>query len=175
MAAIQTAVAATMTRAFAGMLSDSSRIKDVRSYVNAEASANMIPGRMVKQGATDDACLLPTAATVLLGVVVHSHAYARDIETDDLTGGIKPKMTVGVLNKGRIWVEVDEAVAPGNAVRVRITSAGGGQGTFRKTAGAGLTVNLSAFATWRTSTTGAGIAELEIDMTSAAALATADA
>lgn len=167
MAAPQTSVSLRPLRGFAGMLSDTTMLKDVRSYVNAEVSAELPFGIMVKQGATDDACLLPTAITGLLGIVVHSHAYEKDVELGDT--GLKPTITVGVLGVGRVWVTVDEAVAPGNAVRVRITAAGGGQGTFRKTAGAGLTVDISAWARWRTSTTGAGIAELELDATSAAA------
>src|SRR5262252_5527883 len=105
MAAPQTTVAATMTRGFPGMMVDTSDVKSTRSYVSAESSAEIPFGQMLKQGSTDDTALRLTAATdvnKLIGILVHSHAYAQDQELG--TTGLKPKTTLGVLDKGVIWV-----------------------------------------------------------------------
>jgi hypothetical protein len=166
----QTAVASSMTRAFAGMLGDSSYVKNVRSYVSEESSAEIPFGVAVFRGTSNEelGCLLASStaaamAAAMLGVVVHSHAYDKPLEVGDT--GIKPKMTVGVLTHGRIWVPVEDAVDPGDAVRVRIVVTGNEvKGAFRAAQDSADCVNISAFARWLTVTTGAGIALLELDM-----------
>jgi len=128
---------------------------------------------MVKQGTGDDVCLRLSAGTdKLIGIVVHSHAYEKDIELGD--SGLKPKVTVGVLARGKIWVDVEEAVAVTDAVRVFVSDTGHVAGKFGKTADAGKSLDISKFARWLTSTTGAGIAQVEVDMTGRSQ-ATADA
>lgn len=159
----QTSVSITPSVAFAGMVGDSELTKNARSYVSAEASAEIQFGIMVKQGTGDDQCLLPTATTdKFVGVTLHSHAYDKDTELGTL--GLKPKVAVNALQQGTVWVVVDEAVSPADAVRVRVTSAGGAVGTFRKTAVGGQSVNISGFARWLSTTTGAGLALLQLDM-----------
>jgi hypothetical protein len=173
MAAQQTSVVA-MTPGFAGMLADTGE-KDVRSYVSEEASAEIPFGQLVKQGSADTGCLRLSAGTDVnkfLGVVVHSHAYEKDIEVG--TSGIKPKMTVGVLFEGTVWVSVSEAVGPTDPVRVFIDDTGHVAGTFCKTASATHTVLISAWARFLTSTTGAGLVQLKIDTTGSVS-STADA
>lgn len=158
------------TPAFAGMLADS-KFSDIVSYIQAEASAEIPFGSMVKHGTLDgDAKALAATSDKLAGIVVHAHNYAKDTELG--TTGLKPKAQLNVLRSGRIWVAVEEAVAVGGAVRTRAV-APGTLGVFRTTADAGKSIDISKFARFLTSTSGAGFALLEIDM-SGAANATAD-
>jgi len=172
----QTSVTA-LTRGYAGMLVDTSYHKNTRSYVSEESSAEIPFGVMVVQGTADNQALLPHTSAAdneqkLLGIVQHSHAYAKDQELGD--DGLKPKVTMGVLTHGRILVPVEEDVAPGDAVRVRVVVSGAEQaGAFRTAADGTDCIDISSFARWTASGTAAGVAELEIDMTNRAG-ATAD-
>jgi hypothetical protein len=155
------------TAAFAGMLADGSD-NEVSSYVQAEASAEVAFGRMVKHGTLDTDALILTAGTnKLAGIVTHAHNYAKDTELGST--GLKPKAQLNILRKGRVWVAVEEAVAVGGAVRVRHTASGGNTavGGFATTAEAAKTMDISKFARYLTSTTAAGFALLEIDMVGA--------
>jgi hypothetical protein len=145
-------------------------INEIDSFVNAEASAEIPFGVMVCQGATDKAALkLNTSAAamagdVLLGVVVHSHAYAVSGELG--TTGLKPGVIMSVLRKGRVYVQVEEAVTPASAVKVRAVAAGAEvAGAFRDTADSTDCVDCSSFCRYRTTAAAAGFAELELDMT----------
>lgn len=169
MAFPQTSVSVKQTKAFAGMLVDASACV-VDSFVSEESSAEIPFGVMVCQGSADNgAKLLNTsaaamAADVMVGVVVHSHAYQKTNELG--TSGLKPKATLGVLRRGIVWVTVEEAVTPASAVKVRAVAGGSEQaGAFRDTADSTDCVDISSFARYRT-TAGAGeLAQLEIDMT----------
>lgn len=154
----QTSVSDNPAVGFAGMLVDSSE-SDVASYVSEEAAAEIPFGVMVQQGTADTQALLIAAqADVPIGVVVHSHAYAKDDELGDT--GLKPDVTLGILKRGVIWVTAIDAVTP--ADDVRYTEAGGG---FLTTAAGGVTVDCSTFARFLT-TAGVGeLVQLEIDMT----------
>lgn len=168
----QTSVTVRPTQAFIGMLGDTAYSKNAEAYVNSEASAEIAWGFMVKQGATDTSALLLSAGTdvdKLIGIVAYSQAYDKPNELG--AWGLLPKITMGVLKKGQIWVPVDEAVTPASPVRVRNnTNAGAngtllGPGSFRTTASAGNTILCSSFMRFKTTTTGAGIALVEFDMT----------
>lgn len=173
-----------MTGAFAGMLADT-KDHETDSYVNEEASAEMRFGIMVKEGvgtpkAYTRGALYLTAGTdvnKLAGIVRHSHSYNLDNELGTI--GLKPKATLGVLKRGKIYVEVDEAVTPTSPVRVRCTTNAGavgaanGPGTFRTTASATHTILCDKFAKFAGITTGAGVVELSINMTGSGS-ATAD-
>lgn len=160
----QTSVADAMTRAFQGMLADSAN-HTIESMTSEEASAEVPFGVMVKQGTSDTQFLKLTAITdKLVGIVVHSHAYDKPNELGDT--GLKPKVTAGILRIGRIWVPVEEAVTPASSVLVRAVVAGAEvAGAFRDTADASDLIDISHIARYRTTTTGAGIALLEINMT----------
>jgi hypothetical protein len=157
------------------MPGDASGHKNVRSYVSEESSAEIPFGVMVVEG-TDGAtqALLPhTSAAaseqIMLGVVQHSHYYAKDIELGDV--GLKPGATLGVRTHGTILVLIEENVAIGDDVRVRVVATGDEQaGAFRTTADdTSDCVDISAFARWVSAGTAAeGFAELEIDMTNRA-------
>ncbi len=176
MTAQQTSVTATMATAFAGMLADSNDMKRASSKVSEEASAEIPFGVMLCRGTDKDngALLLNTSAaamaSAMVGVVVHDHAYAKDVELGDT--GLKPKVSLNVLTHGRIYVQPEETVHPGDAVRVRAVATGDEVfGTFRTTADAADTVNITSFARWVTSGTSSTPAVLELDMTYALGVA----
>lgn len=162
----------TQAEGFPGLLVDL-RDRNIESKVSEEASAEIPFGVMVKRGTAREQVKLMTAITNLCaGIVVHQQ-YARDIEVG--TTGIKPKVSIGALQQGCIWVYSEEAVTPALAVRVRAIAAGAEiAGSFRVTADANDCIDLSKLARWRNVTTGAGIAQLEIDMNNIA-LAVPDA
>lgn len=162
----QTSVSDNPSVAYPGMLGDSGN-KSVDSFINGEASAEIPFGTLVSQGTLDNEALIPAASgdgVKAVGVVLHSHAYNKDNELG--TSGLKPEVTMNVLNKGRVWVVIDENVTPASAVRARYTAVGGGKGSFRASASAGNTVDLSKCARWigtHLAATGYGL--LEIDLT----------
>lgn len=147
----QTAVITSMVAGFPGVVADDSFLKDVLSYVNAEAALQMPFGTVVMQGTNDNDALTLTAGNVakILGIVAYSAAYQKNNELGtvvDANGrlGLVPGTNTGVLKRGRMWVKVEEAVTPASTVRVRCTNAGLGTGTFRTTsAGGGLSMVLT--------------------------------
>ncbi len=157
----QLSVASETNRGFPGMIADSGLNKDVRSYASGEASVEIPFGVMVAQGDTDDKCISAEGKGIadFVGVVVHSNAYARPQEHGEV--GLKPKTTIGAMVKGTIWVPVEDAIAIGDPVYVRVTAAAEKTvGAFSGTAG----VDISVCARWVTSTTGAGVAQLKFDI-----------
>ena len=93
------------------------------------------------------------------GISVHTHA----IESEFPGGGVTPASykdedAMSIMRKGRIAVQVEEAVTPDDAVFVRFASGGGGSelGRFRTDADTASASEL-ANAKYVTSTTGAGI------------------
>lgn len=159
----QTTHTVAQSVAFAGMLGDSSLIKQGDSYVNGEASAEIPFGVVVKQGTLDnEAVKLTSTADVLLGVVLHSHSYAKPEEVGDI--GIKPNVQMTVLSQGRMWVQVEEAVTPASNVLVRAVATGDEvAGAFRDTADASDCIDISGFARYLTSAGAAGLALVEFD------------
>lgn len=162
-----TAVSQSTAGVFAGMLADAKDV-EVDSFVSEEASAEIPFGVMVQQGTADNGALkLATSsasmAGKLVGVVVHSHAYAKDTELGST--GLKPKTTLKVLTRGRIWVQVEEAVTPLSPVKVRAVATGGEvAGAFRDTADSTDCVDISKFARYLTTAGAAGFAILDLDM-----------
>lgn len=172
MAAIQTTVAAASI-AFAGMLADADQGVRVESRLSEEASAEIPFGTMVIRGSTSEdagALQLHTSsasmAPLLAGIVVHDHSYAKDTELGDT--GLKPGTTLNLLQRGRIYVQPEDSVDPGDAVKVRAVAAGAEvKGAFRGAADGTDCVDISKFARWITSGTASVPAVLEIDMVGA--------
>ncbi len=156
---------------FPGMIADTTFLKDVATYVSGEASNQLPWGVMLMQGATDTAALLLTAGNVgkLIGIATYSAATQINTEMGsvaDVGGriGILPGVQLGVSRRGRLWVQVEEAVTPASPVRVRCTVAGNGTGSFRTTsAGAGLSYNLVGCRYLDTAVAN-GICRVEFDM-----------
>lgn len=160
---VQISYPLTMQPAFAGMKADSGE-DDVRTFVNAEATAEMPFGVAVAQGTTEPRAILPAAGTAkLVGVVLHSHDY--DPFYDLGTVGVKPKLQVSVMNRGRVWVVVEEAVAVNDRAFVRFAAGAGGTqlGAFRRSADTATALEARG---WRyISAAGAGgLAKVELDV-----------
>jgi hypothetical protein len=168
---MQTSHPRKQTAALAGQLSDTSFVKHADSLRNDNASAEIAFGLMVRRGTSEGGALTLSATSQALGgIVVRDHAYDQPNELGDT--GLKPDVVMTVLQRGRIWVPVEEAVAVGNDVRVRAVATGDEvAGAFRTTADSTDCIDISAFARWVTG--GSTVAELEIDMLQAA-LASAD-
>lgn len=146
---------------FAGGLADSGD-NDVVSKPNAEASANLVFGRGVKDSA--NGCLnLSGGSDVLLGVLLHEQIDSSQLAA---SGAKAPKDTCSVLRKGRVLVLAEQAIALGDPVYVRHTANGGttAPGRFRKDADTANAIQVTK-ARWVTSTSGADqIAVLELNL-----------
>lgn len=169
---MQDEVLSRMPIGIPGQLADlhTAEFGDVISSTNEEASAEIPFGLMVKQGTggSRELCKLPTAAAGLLGVTVHAQNFAKPVQLGD--DGIKPGVTVGVLRKGKIYVELNGATAVTPASEVHVRVAGAGQlGSFSGGTGvAAETVDISAFARWCGSGSEGDVVAVEIDMTNSA-------
>lgn len=155
---------AAMTRAYAGMLSDSSRDTNKRSYTSEEASDEIPFGVFVGQGADDDGMLkLATIADKVIGVLILPNGHAKDTEVGDT--GLKSKMTGNVLSRGRCFVHVEEAVTPASLAKIRGIAVGAEKaGALRDTADASDLIVASSWVRFLGTTTGAGIVEIEFDV-----------
>src|SRR5688500_17943821 len=98
------------TKLLAGSLPDGAhQTENILAYVSEEAADEIPFGRMLAQGTGDRQCLLMAAqADLLIGVAVRSQSYQVDTQLGST--GLKPKVTVSVLTKGRIWVTAVDAV-----------------------------------------------------------------
>jgi hypothetical protein len=131
----QTSYSTTAPYAFAGMLADT-RDHEFVTRRNAESSLAIGFGLGVVQVAgtdIDQGCLLPRQASFSgqdwIGVVVHEHNESGDIALDDCAS---------VCVRGTVVVPVEETVAYGDPVRMRVLASGGNTalGKFRTTADA---------------------------------------
>jgi hypothetical protein len=173
----QSTVQNIFTVAFVGMEPDNSRDDDnYISRVSSEAS-NQIPfGVVVKDGATLGVNCLNVAGQTgnYLGIVPYAAVYQVGNylgTTVDANGnkGLLPGTDISIKRRGRLWVQIDEDVSAGQAVKFRTAnaSAGVGPGTFRKTAAAGNTVDCSKFAKWvgvNLAANGFGLLEFDFTM-----------
>lgn len=172
----QTSHPRKMNVARIGQLSDSSDIVDTRSFVNAEAAATngsdvLMFGTLVKDNLDGTMARLTAQADKLAGVLVLSDAYEVGTEVDvgnDTAGspGLKATVVGSVLQRGRIWVMLDETVAAGDPVRyyAKVVS-GKRQGAFRTSDPTGTdTVLITSGARFVTGGSAGSYAELEIDV-----------
>jgi hypothetical protein len=157
----QTSYATSLTKSFAGALADSG-LTDKVSVVSAESSAEIPFGVMVCKGADDEKAILPAAVDDLpLGIVIHGHGYS-DVELG--TTGLKPKASMSILRRGRIYVTVEEAVTKGDRAVVRFSGTGQA-GAFRKTPVDGETLDVGGACVFVTSAGANALAVVEVDMT----------
>ncbi len=150
-----------------GMKADSG-FDDIRSGL----AEGIVPfGRFVSEGTDlDRQVQLPSGATDITdkkkvrGVAVSTHAIESELGGSAVPS-YKDKDAVSYMREGRIAVFVEEAVTPQSAVFVRHTSGGGGSeiGRFRTDADTASAAEL-ANARYVTSTTGAGVAILELNL-----------
>jgi hypothetical protein len=161
----QTSYATNMTRGYAGMRADAGP-KDVASFVSEEASAEIPFGVVVAFGASEGLCELPDASTdVLCGVVLAEQTF--EVGNELGTTGVKPKLPVSVLRKGRVLVRCEDAVTPGQRLFVRYASGAGGTqlGSCRRSAVASETIDATTQGVFLTSASAGGLAVLEVDFT----------
>lgn len=158
-----------MAAAFAGMLADA-RTKIAETYLQGEASAEIPFGVAVAEGAIgangtpNKGILMVDATSVIAGVLMHQHTYAKDNELG--TTGLKPLVPMTLVKRGLMWVIVEDAVTKDNTAFVRHTANGAGKlqkGAFRSDADTANAIKARGF-TYRSSTTGAGIALVEVDV-----------
>lgn len=139
---------------------------DRHSKVSSEASAEIPFGVLVVKSSDEDyGVLLPSGAMDSMlpaGVVIRDHAY-DDLSLNSDRNALLPKTEMSVLFRGRIMVKVEDAVDPGDPVRVRSVAGVGEQlGAFRSAADSTDCALLTG-AQWMTSAGAGGYAELEID------------
>jgi len=155
----QTSYNAAHDEGVAGLLS--SGLNDISGFMAEEA---LDFGYFVSKGTDPEKqVLLPTDATHitdianLRGVVVRSH-----VTEEDETNGIPIKTVADVLRSGEIWVPVEEAVTPDDAVFVRFTAeTGKPKGGFRTDNASGKAAELPG-ASWVKG--GSSIALLRINL-----------
>lgn len=115
---VQTSVLVTPVAAFAGMLADMVDL-DIITLINKD-TVSIAFGACVAADPTDGdkECKLPASSSaVIAGVVVHKQNYARTFTLPDGTVagdldnvGLVPGTTLAILRRGRIWVQVQQAV-----------------------------------------------------------------
>lgn len=126
---VQTTFSDAPAAGYEGML-DSNLAHDIVTMVNAEASASIAFGRgVVFKGTPTTAkdAVLPSAETdVPVGIVVHSHNYARTWTNADGTEygeldstGVKPGAAISVLRRGRILVVCEDGCEIGDKLWIR--------------------------------------------------------
>lgn len=150
--------------AFPGMLADLGPHM-IESYVNGEASAAVAFGSPVKQKpgvGTDPEALKCIADTdEIVGVVSHSHAYAKGGLLPELdTVGVLPKAMLNTNRKGRVYVRVGATVAKGDRAYFQTTTQ-----KWRASAVGGDTIDATKVASFRTAAAADGVAVLEFDFT----------
>jgi hypothetical protein len=180
MAFPQTSVSTAPAIGVAGQIAtlNSAEMAQVDSCTNAEASASIAQGLAVVQGTGDRDGKIPSAQNgVLIGVAAFGHAFARSYgsvvgQIDE--NGYTPGTSFPLLKRGVIIVTPTENVNPALPVRVQmIANTGKAAGTFRTTADAAKSVDISAFAKWRSTGTAGNPTELWVDFNNAG-LAVAD-
>lgn len=171
---MQTEITTTPALGVPGQIPDLANVLDanIRSGTSEEASASIPFGRLVVKGTAVDGVKLPTTQEAIpYGVVVFGQAYARSsdggvAQLDD--NGLTPGTTFGCLRVGEILVLATETVAPGGAVHYQAeTSASPATfplGSFRDTAEAGKTVDISPFAQWLSGGDAGDVVLLSIDL-----------
>lgn len=135
------------------------QIYDLSSSIKSSKAAEgrVLFGRFVVRG-TDKGlqCKLPGAALDItslkakLGVALQSHA--NENLQDGLAPGYEDKKPVSIMEKGKVYVEVEEAVTPDSDVFVRFVAGAGGDqlGIFRTDADTASAAQL-ANARWESS------------------------
>lgn len=138
------------------------------SLVQAAGGVRIELASVVVQGANDDEAQLPGAGTVAadaLGVT------ARNVDTEVNTGdptvetACPPGSMLSVAKQGTYWFEVEDTVAAHGNVFFRIQNPAAGQhlGGLRADAAGGDAVQLLG-AKFKTSTTGTGLAKVQLNM-----------
>lgn len=159
----QTSYAVDMSPAAAGMVADSG----VMDVMTGENVAEAIPfGLFVSRDTAGDHRIKLPAAAADITDVKKARGVAMNQQAIESSASGDPqypiKSAVPVLKKGRIWVKVEEAVAPTDTVSIRHAAGGNGVGSFCKTADGSRA--LLAGAKYLTTAAANGLAVVEMDL-----------
>lgn len=164
--------------AFVGMEPDTARAGDEYiSRTSTETTLQMPFGTVVKDDAAAKGVgckVLAAQADLPLGIVPYSATYQIANELSNVADangnlGLKGGVALQIKRRGRLWVQIEEDVSDGDAVKYRVNALGSGvgPGSFRKTASAGNTVDISKFARWvgvNLAANGYGLLEFDFTM-----------
>lgn len=169
--AVQTTYSTAPDVGLPGMLADNGP-NDVVTGINMEATAALPFGTAVcfEGGTRDDGMLAPAANTdVVAGILLRSLAYEVDNLDSDVDGP-KPKQTLNVLVRGRVYVTCENGCAPGDRLYIRAV-AGEGEvaGALLSAADSTDTIDSTTQGIWRTTAAAGGIAVLDVDFANAPA------
>lgn len=161
---VQQSYALTHTALLEGQLSDI-RDNTIGTYVN-QTSAVLAFGNVVvyNSGGTvaNSAATISGTGDVVLGINALTYVDETALDSNSRPG-VKDKQVANVANEGAVAVYVTGAVTPASPVRVLYSASGTGKaGQFSHAFASGKTLRLSN-ARFLTSTTGSGLAILELN------------
>ena len=113
------------SRGLNGLLADSGHDMFIASYA-AEGASGLEFGLGVEAGTDAETQVVVYAGNTFSGVTVKSQVVSETSELASLDGASETD-PVGVLRKGRIWVQTNEAVAAGDPVFCVNTGADAGK------------------------------------------------
>jgi hypothetical protein len=156
-------VSETTTAARVGLLVGAASTQKV---ISALAQAITAVGRAVSQGVADNQVTNPNAAGSVTETLTGIVRYRESMASDAIAIGD----AVDVVRGGLVWVLTEDAVAAGQTAFIRIAAdAGGPDGAARPVGGFrsdadGDEATECTRAVYRTSTTGIGLALVEINL-----------
>lgn len=163
----QTSYSYDLRSGFAGLIADTGH----RDIVSRVSLADMPYGVLGVMGVLPDSEVkLPASSgdvtgSKVLGVVVSQHTQESQYPGGSTPSFIPASQTVGLMRKGRIWVNVEEAVVAGDQPFVRFAAGSFSQlGAFRKSADTATAVALpnARYVTSQATIGGVAVVELEI-------------
>jgi hypothetical protein len=161
---VQQSYALTHAALLEGQLSDI-RDNTIGTYINETAVVQPFGGLQVYNVAgtvANSATTISGATDTVLGVNVLTYVDETALN-GDLRPGVKVDQVMNVANEGAVAVYVTGAVTPASVVRVLYSASGTGKaGQFSHAFASGKTVRLSN-ARFLSSTTGSGLAILELN------------
>lgn len=136
---IQTSFATSHSVARAGDQTDASPADAIRACLSAtDQTAGLfvcydVAARPTGYDAMNTPVTVPSAAGDVTGTIGVGFILRADNRIDAVT--LSAGKVFDVLETGRIWVKVEEAVAFGDPVFIRYAAGGNGKGSARKSAG----------------------------------------
>ena len=154
----QTSVTFLPAVAFNGMIATNAPVK-IRSYA-AEGTVGI--GKLVRLGTNPDSQCVQLSTAVGQGALAFGFAVHNHNQEQSLAGLVQyaDKETVNVLRRGDIWVETQDAVVAGRVANYHLAT----QKFTDEAVGAGIEAIGGLAVRFMTSTTGAGLAQIEVEI-----------
>lgn len=154
----QTSVTYLPAVAFNGMRATNAEVK-IRSYA-AEGVVGI--GKLVRLGTNPDTQCVQLTTAVGQGALAFGFAVHNHNQEQNLAGLVQyaDKETVNVLRRGDIWIETQDAVVAGTVANLHLAT---GKLTDASV-GAGIEAIGGLAVKFMTSTTGAGLAQVEVEI-----------